>query len=236
VRAADEPVAAPPTSELISALAQFDTPTISNAIERFDVRDRTIGYSSLKLRCLFPELPPMVGHAITCTAETYPATGGLPGLDELLAAIEQAPKPVVLVMGWSGNDRDRGCVLGEMTAFALSLLGVVGIATDSAIRDPGPIHLRVPELQVFARGFVASHGRSRLTGIGERASVGGLDIERGELLHGDMNGLLAIPAGIAEEVPAAASAVQEDELAYFRGLEREGSNLAAIRSRLTGYR
>ncbi len=50
---------------LLSRLAQFDTPTISNVIELFDVVPRNRGYMDQRIRCEFPHLPPMVGYAAT---------------------------------------------------------------------------------------------------------------------------------------------------------------------------
>ena len=52
-------------SALLSALAKFDTPTICNVIELFDVRPRNRGYMNHRVKCCFPELPPMVGYAAT---------------------------------------------------------------------------------------------------------------------------------------------------------------------------
>ena len=37
--------------EVIEALSQFDSATVSNAIEAFNTRDRTEGYASMELRC-----------------------------------------------------------------------------------------------------------------------------------------------------------------------------------------
>ena len=51
--------------ELLETLRQIDTPTLANAIEAFKVRDRTEGYVGGDIRCLFPELGPMVGYAVT---------------------------------------------------------------------------------------------------------------------------------------------------------------------------
>ena len=51
----------------LTELQQFDTPTICNAIELFEVRPRTAGYMQREIAACFPELPPMVGYAATAT-------------------------------------------------------------------------------------------------------------------------------------------------------------------------
>ncbi|HHK42073.1 MAG TPA: RraA family protein, partial [Planctomycetaceae bacterium] len=51
--------------ELLEKLRAFDTPTICNVIELFDVRPRSEGFLDGRVRCEFPDLPPMVGYAAT---------------------------------------------------------------------------------------------------------------------------------------------------------------------------
>src|SRR5258706_169838 len=53
----------------LKALAMFDTPTICNTIELFDVRPRTAGYMDGRIRACFPEMPPAVGYAATIPLE-----------------------------------------------------------------------------------------------------------------------------------------------------------------------
>src|ERR1035441_2139236 len=45
------------------ALAKFDTPTICNTIELFEVRPRTAGYMDGRVRACFPEMAPAVGRS-----------------------------------------------------------------------------------------------------------------------------------------------------------------------------
>jgi len=46
---------------VLEALKAFDSPTLSNAIETFAIRPRDEGYMSMDIRCMFPELGPLVG-------------------------------------------------------------------------------------------------------------------------------------------------------------------------------
>ena len=64
------------SQETLDRLAEFDTPTICNVIELFDVRPRNQGYMDHRVQCGFPELPPMVGFATTACfrADAPPAT------------------------------------------------------------------------------------------------------------------------------------------------------------------
>ena len=58
--------------ETLAKLTRFDTPTICNVIELFDVRPRNRGYMDGRVKCNFPELPPMVGFACTARSAATP--------------------------------------------------------------------------------------------------------------------------------------------------------------------
>ena len=46
---------------------KFDTPTICNVIELFEVRPNNEGYMDGRIKVNFPQFPPMVGYATTAT-------------------------------------------------------------------------------------------------------------------------------------------------------------------------
>ena len=54
----------PITAATLDKLRQFDTPTICNVIELFDVIPRNRGYMDGRIKSCFPELPPMVGFCL----------------------------------------------------------------------------------------------------------------------------------------------------------------------------
>ena len=51
---------------MIDALKKITSPSVANAIETFKIRPRHHGNVSSEIRCLFPELGPMVGYAVPC--------------------------------------------------------------------------------------------------------------------------------------------------------------------------
>ena len=212
------------SQETIDLLAQFDSPTISNTIEMFNVRDRVTGYANMDLKCQFPDQKPMVGFAITCTADTTTAGGTRPmRLDKVLDLIHDAPKPVVLVTKFAGPDPKKSCLAGDMFCTALSKLGVVGLVTDMGNRDISQIHERAPEFQLFCPGAVVSHGSGFYLDFNISVSVCGLTIQPGDLLHGDDSGLVSVPIDIAEEVALRAASTRQGEVDYFDFLENNFS-------------
>src|SRR5262249_5478513 len=85
--------------EIFEALRGLDGPTLSNAIETFNVRDRLAGYAGHRVRCLFPDLAVTLGYAVTAqvdrTSPSPPANKA--PLGQLARLVEASPKPVVLV-------------------------------------------------------------------------------------------------------------------------------------------
>jgi regulator of RNase E activity RraA len=216
------------TPEVIEALRQIDSPTISNAIEEFQVRDPVTGYASLELRCQFPEASPMVGYAVTCTAgENRPSR-----LQELLDVFQAAPKPAVLVIKYVGNDRLRSCYLGDIFCTSLQKLGGVGIVTDGGARDRTGIKQRAPGFQLFSPGWVVSHGLGSYLDFGITVSICGLTIQPGDLLHGDESGLLTIPQELAQSVAEKAREVHRVEAEFFDFLQSDAFSFDALKQRI----
>ena len=210
----------PVSPAVLEALRGFDSPTVSNAIEAFGVRDLTEGYASMELRCQIPEPGPMVGYAVTCVAEsTRPGPKRRSGLHELFDLLAGAPKPAVVVIAHVDSDRPRSCVGGDMIFSAYRRLGVVGAVTDGGVRDLAGVRERVPGFQVFAPGTVVSHGTMARLDMDVPVSVCGMTISPGDLLHGDENGLVSVPLEIAERVVARAHEIRVEEREMFRYLD-----------------
>ena len=208
------------SKDTLAELRQIDTPTVSNAIEHFTVRDPVIGYPSMELACQFPDYDPMVGYAVTCTADTTTRADDRPMRSNMiLDAIQDAPKPAVLVIQYVGTDRLRSCFVGDMVCAAVQKLGGVGVVTNGGYRDKSGIRKRAAGMQVFSPGQVASHGYGVFFNVNVKVEICGLAIEPGDLLHGNESGLISIPLEIAASVIDQAKKVHEREKAYFDFLD-----------------
>lgn len=213
----------------LAVLAAIDSPTVANAIERFRVRRRIDGYADRDLRCAFPQLGTMVGYAVTCTADsTTEGRSDGAGLIGLWAALEAAPKPAVLVIKDVGPDPRKGCHMGEIMATIAKALGAVGCVSDGGLRDVREVEA-LGGFQYFCPGFVVSHGQPVILDVDVPVAVHGLSIEPGTLLHGDVNGLLAVPEAIAGEVAAACDAVRAEERALLDLITAPGFTVEKLR-------
>src|SRR5438105_4854466 len=92
-----EPVA-PDLRRCIEYLKTVDAPTISNAIEAFNLRPRNEGFTPCDIRCIYPELGRMCGWAVTAQVETITKAHslGLETFRPLFEAVQNSPKPAVV--------------------------------------------------------------------------------------------------------------------------------------------
>jgi 4-hydroxy-4-methyl-2-oxoglutarate aldolase len=223
------------TDDQLEALRRIDSPTIANAIETFGVRPHTTGYTGMDVKCLMPELGVMAGYAVTVTADSQtedaPFDAGV--WWEILKAIDASPKPAVLVFQDVGPRPSHSCLFGDGMATIARRLGAIGLVTNSGVRDLRGV--RALGFRFFAAGVVVSHGNFRLVGGGMPVEVSGLRVEPGDLIHADENGVVLIPAAIADQVAGAAQTVLAEEaelIGFYRGasfsLEEVGRRLGVV--------
>lgn len=228
---------APFAPRLIDELQAYDSATIANAIEHFEVRDPTSGYANNQLVCQMPEIArPMVGYAITATADsTTPGDRRTSRVDDLVDLVHAAPKPAILALKHIGHERQRCCLFGDMFCTILQQLGCVALVTDANGRDRSGIRERTPDFHVFSSGWVVSHGYPAYLDFNTTVSICGLTIAPGDLLHGDESGLVSIPRDIAERVPERAREVRREEAEYFDFLQSERFSMAELRRRIVPH-
>lgn len=194
------------------ALRRMTTPTIANAIETFRLRPRNEGFMSSTVRCLFPELGPMVGYACTATIRArQPRPEDAPPPWDLWEALQQVPAPRVVVIQDLDYPNVVGSYWGEVNASIYRALGCVGTVTDGGARDLDEV--RALGFHCFASCVLVSHAYVHLVEVGGPVTVGGLTVSPGDLLHADQHGVLAIPQKIARELPKAAAAIEKAERA-----------------------
>ena len=220
--------------KVIEQLRGYDSPTVANAIEHFEVRDPATGYATNELICQTPwAKAPMVGYAVTCTADTTTPGDKRPQrVTDIVNLVEQAPKPTVLVIQHVGHERQRACLIGDMWCTIMDKLGCVGIATDCNARDLEGIHQRTPEFQLFTTGTVVSHGFGVYMNLNTTVSVCGLTVSPGDLLHGDVSGVVSVPTDVAEATVKRAQEVRKFEAEYFDFLDSDRFNMDELRRRI----
>lgn len=188
------------TSETLQKLQTFDTPTICNIIELFDIRPRNTGYMDARIRACFPEMPPVVGFAATATFRSAGPPASAEGYASTTTQVERFAElsgPPIVVF----QDLDNppvGATFGEVMCSTYQAFGAVGLITSGAGRDLEQV--RQINFPVFTNGTICSHGYNHIPDIHVPVQVGGMVIYPNDLLHGDLNGVSTIPHNIAAEV------------------------------------
>ena len=186
--------------EVLARLRTFDTPTICNIIELFEVRPRTTGYMDSRIKACFPEMPPIVGFAATATIRaSAPAHSG-EGYQSVQTQIEHFPQlsgpPLVVFQDL--DDPAVAAPFGELMCATYRAFGAVGLITSGSGRDLDQV--RALNFPVFTNGACCSHGYSHVVDVGKPVRVGGVVVNPNDLLHADCNGVTTIPLEIAAEV------------------------------------
>jgi 4-hydroxy-4-methyl-2-oxoglutarate aldolase len=188
------------SNETLQKLAKYDTPTICNVIELFDVRPRNEGYMDGRIKCDFPEFPPMVGFAATASFRSDAPPVGGDAYGSIQAQLDQfgnLPGPPVVVFQ-DLDDPPVAAVFGEVMCSTYKAYGAVGLVTNGAGRDLDQV--RAIQFPVFTSSTICSHAYCHMLHIGLPVRVGGLMVNQADLLHGDTNGVTNIPLDIAAEV------------------------------------
>jgi regulator of RNase E activity RraA len=184
----------------LELLRRYDTPTICNVVELYDLRPRTAGYLDGRIRACYPHLPVMVGYASTATFRSAaPPRGGnvYAGLGEQVESFAELPGPAVVVFQ-DLDDPPAAATFGEVMCTTYKAFGAVGLITSGAGRDLEQVaNLDFP---CFTGGTICAHGYCHIPSVNVPVSVGGVTIHPGDLLHGDCNGVCTIPHEIASEV------------------------------------
>ncbi|MBI1847414.1 MAG: RraA family protein [Candidatus Rokubacteria bacterium] len=190
---------------MIDALRKITSPSIANAIETFNVRPRSQGHMSSEITCLFPELGPLVGHAVTAVirAEPQPVDGHRASTYGWWDHVLSIPAPRVIVVHDLDDPRGQGAQWGEVQANIHRALGCAGVITDGSVRDLDEV--RALGFQFAAAHVSVSHAYVHMVDFGLPIKVGGLWVKPGDLVHADQHGVVTIPPDIAPKVAEEAS-------------------------------
>jgi regulator of RNase E activity RraA len=206
------------SEETIHELQRFDTCTISNAIEQFEVRTRNEGFVHGSIRCIFPQFPPILGYAATARIRTSATPiAGRCYYDRIdwWSYLLTIPAPRFVVV----EDVDRipglGAFVGQLHAHICLALDCTAYLTNGSVRDLSQVE--ASGFQLFAGNVSVSHSYAHVAEFGQPVQIGGLQIHPGDLLMGDQHGVLQIPIPIAKQIPKVASEIlsTESELVEF---------------------
>jgi regulator of RNase E activity RraA len=173
-----------PERAAFEGLARYDTPAISDLMNRL-----------YTMHCAIQSLtdPGLVLLGPACTVKVYPG-------DNLMVhkSLDVAqPGDVICV---DASSSGMTAVLGDLISTKARHRGVAGFVVDGLIRDLPEIRA-LGDFPVFARGVTPIGPLHRGPGeINYPVSVGGIVIHPGDVIVGDLNGVVVVPQELCEEL------------------------------------
>jgi 5-oxopent-3-ene-1,2,5-tricarboxylate decarboxylase / 2-hydroxyhepta-2,4-diene-1,7-dioate isomerase len=140
-------------------------------------------------------------------------------------AIDQVAPGEVLVVDARGER--TAAVAGDLLVARLKAAGGAGLVTDGCVRDkPGMLKLDFP---VYAAGYHAVSFGVRHVGIdvGLPIACGGVLVRPGDIVVGDEEGVVVVPAALEQQV-AELAAKRDDLDAFVMGKIQQGEPLARV--------
>jgi 4-hydroxy-4-methyl-2-oxoglutarate aldolase len=204
--------------EVLEKLKNFDTPSITNVVATYPSdKENCLGlyhpwegkwYTDQRLKCIFPEVGRKAGYVITCVYGMPDPCYTRLGFGDLLKAIENSPKPVVLAVKQNLPEliKNRNGLLGGNMMTAFKSMGVVGVISDGPSRDVDEI--RPMGIQYMLTGICAGHGDFALQAVNVPVEICGMDVCPGEIVHMDENGAVKFPREKLDDVLTRAQRLQ----------------------------
>jgi regulator of RNase E activity RraA len=173
-----------PSAEIVDGLREFDTPSIS------DLMNRLYTMASEIVPLAGPGKP-LVGPA--CTVKVFPG-------DNLMVhkSLDLAQPGDVIAIDTSNSSLTA--VLGDLVCTKARHRGIAGFVVDGLIRDLPAIDA-LGDFPVFARGVTPIGPLHRGPGeINHAISCGGIVVNPGDVVAADRNGVVVVPGEIAAEL------------------------------------
>jgi regulator of RNase E activity RraA len=187
-----------PSPETVAGLGEFDTPDISDLMNRLYTMVPVIhAVTDPSLRILGP----------ACTVKVYPG-------DNLMVhkSLDIAQPGDVIVV--DGHRSPLTAALGDLVSKKARHRGVAGFVVDGVIRDLPEIK-GLGDFPVFARDVTPIGPMHRGPGeINYPIACGGVVVNPGDIIVGDLNGVVVVPREFADDLLRRLEEKEAAESAY----------------------
>ena len=179
------------SSELLERLAKLYSSVVADALDGMGLRFQVM---APRIRPLYPEAE-LVGYAFPVQAEETTRLSPEPYKRELWAVDAVRPDHVIVV----GGAGQRGALWGELLSTRAKMRGSRGAVIDGLTRDSRLI--MAMKFPVFISGIspADSHGRVDILAHDVKVKCAGVEVNPGDLVIADYDGVVVIPKDVAEE-------------------------------------
>jgi regulator of RNase E activity RraA len=194
-------------------LLKLSTTNLSDAMDKIGIQGAVIG-----IRPMY-NCPRIVGRAVTIKIT---AAGMLKSEHHLGVHAIDAANPGDIIVIDNHGDIKNNC-WGEILSMGAKMKGVAGVVVDGAARD------EEFEFPVYARGTVPITARGRIMqeSFNTTIRVGDVQVNPGDIVMADVNGVVFIPVEHLEEVLQTAEKIFEKEMAMIVEL-KEGASILEV--------
>jgi 4-hydroxy-4-methyl-2-oxoglutarate aldolase len=201
---------------ILNEYLKLYTPAVSDAIDELGLEP---GFIDAGIRPVWPGAR-MIGFAGTMKMILSDEPLDRNIIARMVKFIRVVPKFPIICVDMSGEMIAAG--LGQSTSRILQGLGFRGGLVDGAVRDiPQVTDLKFP---IFARGIVCASIRSRMIidmdSVMQPIECGERTIKPGDLVFGDINGVVIVDTNKIEEVLAKAKEIISTDKWWFEQLEQ----------------
>jgi len=220
----------------LDVLAQWDTPTICNALEVVVPARRATGFTTGAHLCLDPTLPPVVARARTAiiratTAPDENADALKQRRARYYAYVADAAGKTIAVIEDVDAAPGYGAFWGEVNTAVHKGLGCLGALTNGSMRDLDDC---APGFQLLAGKVGPSHAHVHVVDFGSPVSVFGMRVEHDDVIHADCHGAVVIPESTVKEIPAAVELLVRREAVILEAARSPDFDIAKLEQATAG--
>lgn len=205
------PLAIPP-GELCDRYAALYTGAVNDVLRARGLLYQTLPPAILPLR----DTMAVAGIAFTAKgAKNLTVDGEMEQRARMLEALHTH-----CVCVWDTSGDDESAQWGEVMTKAAIRAGCRGAIVDGGVRDT--LKVLAQDFPVFCRYRTSNGmlGRFRMIDFQIPVRIGGVDIYPGDLIFGDIDGVLVVPRRIACDVLIEAEAVNKNEQVYKQWIDQ----------------
>ena len=209
--------------DVVARLSRLSVAVVADVLDRLGFRSQVMNH---RIRPL-TERHAIAGRAYPVQAVPMSVISDNPYEHEI-AAIDAVPSGTVVVIA-TGGCYDAA-IWGELLCTRAAVRGATGAVIDGAVRDlSGLNELNYP---TFAAAVSASDSRGRLAVVsyGSPIACAGVSVSSSDLVLGDLDGVVVVPSGAAEDVLVEAEAKRSKEHIAHE-LLADGASIADVYAR-----
>ena len=199
----------PFTAADLTALEQWDTPTICNGLEIVVPERRAVGFTVEPMVFVDRKFKPMVGIARTGMIRAKePPRGPIPPREEWYSYVAADGLPTIAVLQDIDDRPGYGAFWGEVQTTVHKGLGCIGCVTNGSFRD---CDMLASQFQILGGRIGPSHAHVHLVALRCQVNIFGMLVNDGDVVHADFHGAAVIPAEAVKKLPAAIDLVSRRE-------------------------